>query len=800
MSVIWYKVWYDVWHYKVRTLLTVLSIAAGVFAIGVVFGMNDQLLSGMDAAHQSVTPSHLNIYLSRYITRDEAAGILRVPGVIDVEPYNDITLQYRFSPTAEWKTGVAAVREDWENQHIDMTQLRAGEWPRKENIAIERMSSDYFDVDLGDTVWFKQEERIREFPVTGKVRAPFVPPPQFGGQAFFFMSRAAMERFGVPNGKFSSVYVRLAPYSSDYARTVATAIKDRLANQGVGVAATLYQNPDKHWGRVYIEGINFVLQILAVVTLLLSVVLVYNTLSALIVQQTNQIGILKAIGGRTFTIAQLYFVAVLIYGLLALLIALPLGVYLAWSVTRMFLTLFNIDYEQFRFSNSALMLQIAAATLVPLLAAVIPVMGGARITVRQAIASYGLGGNFGSSRLDHAIERIGARLLPTQYATALGNMFRRKGRLILTQLVLVMAGTMFLLVMTLSSSMDYTLDNFFAARRFDLTVFFNNTPRASRALDLAAGAEGVAAAQVQLLFPATLRKQGQRVQEAGLGATVLGLDPSADFISERMIEGEWLKPGDYLAVVMPYETANKNKIQVGDMVTLDLGVFGKRDWRVIGTYQPLLSGTFSSDTFYVPLATLEDVSKQYDRASRLYVRTFGRSELAALAIRDQIRELGAERNIGIAAFQTEGEFRNSMASQFGLITSMLLSLAVIVAVVGGIGLMGALSISVVERTKEIGVLRAIGARTRTILAMFVMEGMLQGGLSWGISVSISLLFARILADMMGRIILNMPLDYQYNTQAMFVWLGVILVISILASILPARNATRVSVRDSLAYA
>lgn len=801
MSVIWFKVWYDLWHFKVRTLLAVLSIAAGVFAIGVVFGMNDQLLTGMDAAHQAVTPSHLNMYLSRYATRDQVSGILRVPGVIDVEPYNNKTLEYRFSPTGEWKLGVAVLREDWEKQHMDIVQLRTGEWPRKDNIAIERMSASFYNVDIGDTVWFKQDDRIREFPITGKVRAPFVPPPQFGGEAFFFMSREAMEHFGVPGGKFGSVYVRVAPYSAEYAKTVATAIKDRLANQGIGVGGTIYQDPNKHWGRVYIEGIDFVLEILAVVSLFLSVVLVYNTLSALIVQQTNQIGVLKAIGAHTWTIARVYFVGVLAYGLMSLLIALPLGVYLAWAITRMFLNLFNIDYDQFHFSTLALELQIGAATLVPLLAALIPVLGGARVTVRQAIASYGLGGgNFGANRFDRAIEAIGARLLPTQYATALGNMFRRKGRLLLTQLVLVTAGTMFLIVMTLSSSMTHTMDNFFGARHFDLTVYFNGIPRASRALDLAAGVEGVAAAQVQLVFPATIRKQGQRVQEAGLGVSVVGFDPTGDFFTERTVEGSWLKPGDYLSVVVPHDTATNNNIHVGDFITLDLGVFGKRDWCVSGIYQPLLGGAFTGDTLYVPLNALEDVSKQYDRSSRLFVRAFGGSESAAISVRDQIRVLGAERNVDIAAFQTEAEQRRSADSQFGLITSMLLSLAIIVAVVGGIGLLGALSISVVERTKEIGVLRAIGARTKTILGMFVMEGVLQGLLSWCVAVLISFLFAQPLADMLGRIILNMPLDYQYNLQAMFIWLGIILVISILASILPARNATRVSVRDSLAYA
>lgn len=800
MGTLWHKVLYDLWHYKVRTLLAVLSIAAGVFAIGVVFGMTDQLLSGMDAAHQAVTPSHLNMSFTRFATRDEIEGIRRVPGVVDVEPFTQLALEYRFAPDAPWKLGVATLRDDWENQRMDVTQLRAGEWPRRDNIAVERLSADYYNSKIGDTVYFKQEDRLRAFPITGRVRHPFVPPPQFGGQAFFFMNPEALEHFGIPKGKFGSAYVRIEAWSEEHAREVATAIKERLANQGIGVAATFYQNPTKHWGRVYMEGINIVMQILAVVSLLLSVILVYNTLSALIAQQTNQIGVLKAIGGRTWTIAQLYFANVLVYGFLALCIALPLGVYLAWSITRMFLNLFNIDYDTFHYSQTALVLQIGAALLVPLLAAFIPVMNGARITVREAIASYGLGGDFGSSAFDRAVEKIGAKLLPSHYATALGNMFRRKGRFILTQVVLVMAGTMFLMVMTLSSSMDYTLENFFAMRPYDVTAWLNGRPRASRVLELATSVQNISAAEVLLAFPATLRKQGARTQEAGLGSTAVGADARGDFFTERIVTGRWLAPADEQVVVISHDTADKNNLRVGEFITLDLGVYGKRDWRIVGIYQPLLAGAFSGDVVYVPLTALENATKQYDRASRLVVRTNIHDEGTSIRARDALRDLAIERNVSIAAFQTETELRNAVSSQFGLITNMLMALAIIVAVVGGIALMGALSISVVERTKEIGVLRAVGARTRTLLAMFMMEGVLQGLVSWALAVLIAFAVAQPMADVMGRTILNLPLDFAYNWNAVAVWFGIVLVISILASILPARNATRVSVRDSLAYA
>jgi putative ABC transport system permease protein len=84
-------------------------------------------------------------------------------------------------------------------------------------------------------------------------------------------------------------------------------------------------------------------------------------------------------------------------------------------------------------------------------------LSGATITVREAIASYGLGADFGSNWLDRTVERVGQKFLSAPYVIAIGNMFRRKGRLILTQLVLITAGAMFLVVMSLTASINLTL-------------------------------------------------------------------------------------------------------------------------------------------------------------------------------------------------------------------------------------------------------------------------------------------------------------------------------------------------------
>ena len=452
MGVIWYKIWFDLWKSRGRTLLVVLSIASGVFAIGGIFGMVDLLLSSMDESHRTVSPSHINIILRNFVDQEIVDDLKKIEGVEDIEPVNQVSVRYRTSDDEPWKLGTLVMRSDYDDQVYDQLVLKEGDWPTGLDLGVERLTGQYFDIQAGDEVVFEIGGEPESFKVQSLVRHPFVQPPQFGGQAHFFVSAEGLEEFGIPEGSYGQLLVRVDDYSLERAQEIAGDIRQRLGEQGLGVIVTLYQDPDRHWGRGFVEGVNLILQIMAVVSLFLSVVLVLNIMTAIITQQTDQIGILKSIGGRSREVAGIYLVEVFVYGLLALLISLPLGMAFAYGMTRWFLILFNIDYPIFQFSLRAVYYQVAAALIAPALAALLPIFKGARITVRQAIASYGIGGDFGSNALDRLVERVGAVFLATPYAAALGNMFRRKGRLLLTLLVLSTAGVMFLIVMSLISS------------------------------------------------------------------------------------------------------------------------------------------------------------------------------------------------------------------------------------------------------------------------------------------------------------------------------------------------------------
>jgi putative ABC transport system permease protein len=298
-------------------------------------------------------------------------------------------------------------------------------------------------------------------------------------------------------------------------------------------------------------------------------------------------------------------------------------------------------------------------------------------------------------------------------------------------------------------------------------------------------------------------KQGQRLKEAGSGTAMIGLPAQGStFYRPLMIAGRWLQPGDGRLIVISKDTADDNNIRVGDTMTLNLFELGDAEWQVIGIYQLIFNDAFGPTPIYAPLEAFATATKQYNEGNRLLVQTTSQDPATVDKIYTQLKDLFEDRNMEIInTFEasTIHQDRAEAISQFSITTTMLLALATIVAVVGGISLMGALSIGVVERTREIGVMRAIGARSGAIMGMFVMEGLLQGLLSWLLAVPLSFALARLLANALGQVMFDANLDYQYDYPAVLIWLGIILVISTLASILPARNATQISVRESLAY-
>lgn len=801
MNTLWHKIWSDLWLSRSRTLLAVASIAAGVFCVGTLFGMIALQLSKMDESHRHSHPSHINLILRQSDDVSLIKNVQAIDGVAGVDTLTPLSLRFRANDSQNWQIATVMLRVAPEQQRYDLSILESGRWPAQGEVAIENLTAQVTGLKPGDSVQFSDEHGIQQFLISGVVRHPFVKPPRFGGQAHFFADQSQATAFGLKDHSFRQLLLQTQGLDDSQIRQCAQSIKTWLATQGIDVNVSLLQDPEQHWGRPFIAGIDQVLQWMALVSLLLASVLIANTVSAHISQQAEQIGVMKALGASFITISKLYALEVMIMALLAIVIVVLPSLYTAnWSACQL-LGLFNIACQGFSYSPQAVLIMLAGGLFVPLLAAAWPVWSGARLTVREALASYGLGSDFGSHRLDRAIEYFGARFLPTVYAAALGNLFRRKARLVLTQMVLIIAGLMFLVLMSLIASLNLTLDNELARTAYSVRLGFSRD-QLQADIEKLIGLS-VASGELELWqrLPVLASYQGQALQQKGsLGLQLLSVPAGGQLYRPYIEQGRWFEATDsgQKNLVISADSARLNHLKPGD--SLELGLGSKlSSWKIIGVYRWLAGNNFAVEPLYAPLETVQALSGRQGLASYALIKTDLNTEQLET---EYLLKLGAEfeaQGIGLDAYMTQArlEQRQFARNQFRSVIGTLIGLASMVVAVGAIGLSGALAIGVLQRQRELGVLRAIGASGRTLLQLVMLEGLGHALMAWIFTVPLAWWLAEPLSAELGRIMLAIQLDYRFASQAAGAWLLVLILLALLASYWPARQAMRLSVKEAL---
>lgn len=804
MSALLDKVWGDLWAAKSRSLLAIISIAVGIFCVGTIFGMIDLQLSKMDAAHRESQPSHINLILGSDVDLSVLEEIKALPGVAGVDTLSQLTVYFRRPQESAWTLATLIIRPDYQKQRFDLTRLETGAWPSEDQLAIENLSAQFTGLGLGDSLEFKTDGDSLLLPIKGIVRHPFVKPPKFGGQVHFFAATSGGLPFGIAPNSFRQLLVQIVPpYSEDQARIMAGRIRALLAEHHVAANVTLLQDPQRHWGRPFLSGVNGVLKLMALTSLALASLLILNTVSAHLALQRSQIGVMKALGASTSTIAGVYLSETLLMALMATLLAMPLGLASAYFSSCQLLGLFNIDCGEFDFSPRAVLYMLLGGLLLPVLAATSPILRSATMTVRVAIADYGLGADFGYSRFDVLLERVAARFLPTLYTAAFCNLFRRKTSLMLTQTVLIIAGTTFLVLMSLVASLNLTLNNEMARSQFAIRLSFAVDQNEQQVLEIANSVPATENVEIWQRLPVEMVKDGKALRQKGnLGAQLVAM-PSASSMYQPLIEsGRWLQAADtgkrYL--VVSADTAELNGIQVGTTLEATIGSV-TQNWQVIGIYRWLVAGNYVVEPVYAPLETVRTITQGENRASFVLLKASIANRKEETDLLSLLKQRFQDSNIKLDVYNTQGKLeQNQFArNQFNPVLGTLSGLASMIAVVGGIGLSGALAISVLQRTREIGVLSAIGASSNTVYRLFLLEGLLHGLVAWVLSIPLAYLAAEPIARQLGKTMLGIELDFAFDAKAVFYWLAIVLLLTWIASYWPARKASKLTVRECLQH-
>jgi putative ABC transport system permease protein len=238
-------------------------------------------------------------------------------------------------------------------------------------------------------------------------------------------------------------------------------------------------------------------------------------------------------------------------------------------------------------------------------------------------------------------------------------------------------------------------------------------------------------------------------------------------------------------------------IGVGSPLVLEIGE-KEYTWTVVGVAQ-VLGGPPNQVPVYVNYPYFARLTGDVNRASSLQLQldpASGLSQDEAATILNERLEAGGFQ---VASTFTIAALRRFTGIFFDIVVYLLLAMGVLIAAVGALGLAGVMSTNVLERTREIGVMRAVGATGRAVRGIVIGEGALIGVLSWLIGLVLAIPISRLLSNAVGIGFLRTPLSYEFSVQGALIWLGAVLILSAAASLWPARNASRLSVREVLAY-
>jgi putative ABC transport system permease protein len=774
----------DFWHERARTVLVILAIALGIAAFAAVMSSYAILTRELDRGYLETNPASAVLRVDA-IDDELVAAVLQNPEVSNAEPRRTISGQIKSGPM-QWRNLMLFVVKDYGDIRVNKLEPEKGAWPPATGeILIERDAFQVARAHIGDAVIVKTANGVEQpLVISGRVHDVGQAQARMENIVYAYTNLDTLVQLGEkPYYDRLNILVADNRFDADHIRKVAADVKSLIESRGHEVWRVDVPPPGKHphsdlMGMLLLAMSSFGLFVLA-----LSGILVVNLLTAMMASQVRQIGVMKAIGGTRWQIARIYFSQALFLGLAAVIVALPLGLVGSRALCEYMALFLNFNINSFAVPVWVYLLVAVVGIAAPLAAAAYPVWKGSGASVRVALADVGLAQtNFGASWFDRALARLGGSFRPL--LLAIRNSFRRRARLVLTLATLAAGGLFFLAALNVRASMINTLDRVFATRKFDLTVTLREMYDSEKLQQAVRDTPGIQ------------RAEGWLTTEGSIGEErfgVVALPGDTQLLEPQIIEGRGLLPGDTDAIVVNNALAGRfAEMRVGKTVTLSIeGV--EKNWRVVG----LAREAFSPSVGYVPLGSVQQQSPQMVNSLRLSLNRADEDSVAA--VKTNLDRNLERQGMRARSSTSKADTRFSYDEHMVMIYVFLIVMSAIIGCVGGLGLMTTMSLNVLERRREMGVLRAIGATPRIVWLMVIAEGLVIGVLSWAIAAVLAWPVSKFVGDSLIGMMFRSGLDFTFEPLGLVIWLLVSIALSAVASFVPAWRASRATVREALAY-
>lgn len=782
MSVRTTKILRDLLVNRSRSMLVILAVAIGVAAFGLMISGRIVLEKNLRDVYAAANPAQATLGLSSF--DDDLLKFVRSMEAVSSAQAERVDQARIFSTTDGWLSFEIHSLPDSSSINKFTLEEKASYPPPLNTILLERSLKNI--MQIGDVIQIELlNGDVHSLSVAGFVNDLSHLPAEITLIGLGYISQETANALDLDHeySQLTVIFKNVQTRTDVEIQT--TKLVKTLEEEGYQVFSAAVPVPNKYALGGNMTSVLFILNALGLLTLILSAFLVTSVMSAIMSQQIPQIGILKSLGARIQQTMSLYFQEVLLFGGLALILAIPMGLIGAYFLADGVASGMNFNVDDFFLPWVTLALQIFSALLVPLLASSFPIISGSMLTIREAISNY---------NPESTVRVSGLRLfgsLPQLVNLSVRNTFRRKGRLALTFVALLLAGAMFIAILGIRQSMRDAVREIQGDMNYDVSFGLVRPYSVNKMEEEILKVGNVSAVETWALDSGRLVFDRDHLSGS---IALYGVPQDTVMAQPGVIHGTWLDPGVTRGIFVNADFLDLSpSLKVGSVVSLNIAG-RKEDWTIVGS-----GGRGFVPVAYVFYNDLVSQTGLNGLANHAVIQTDRSDSLFQSNVQSEVLARFEAVNFDVLGSQTTTQVKETSAAQMDILITLLLAMVILISVVGGLGLAITMSLNVIERTREIGVLRSLGAQNGVVRRVVIMEGLVIGLISWAVAIPCSIPLAIWIGNSLGNSLLARPLDYIFSVPAVLAWLVLMLAISMIASLIPAQSAAKLTIRDALVY-
>lgn len=816
------KIWRDLTERKARTILTIVGLLVGLWGVGSVVVAWQVLDNDLSENFTSTNPPAIILTLKSKPIQDsdEVLPIKKLATVLGIaaienrpilsgrlEIYQDYWLPVAFwvvDDFSQMKVGKifteSMVKIPPKNSFfIERDGLLLANWrlkmrvtgpdphkiardPHGEPIVIDPNNMTYFG-GKPISLRLKAGQQV-EVELSGTVHDPAQAPSRMEQLLYGYITPETAKLWTGGNLVDRLIVTPVHGYSDAASvRQISVRLEAQLNELGYQVTKISFPSTTEHKHQFQMNSILFLLTGVGLLALLVSVVLVLNLINGILTSQVKQIGILKAIGATNIHIASIYLGSMMILGMIASLIAIPLAVYSGYVISAKLAAFLNFDILTTELPLSFLFILFLVGTLLPMIAALGPIKRWTQVSVINALQH---------AEATSSKNRVNLPLpLPINLVMGIKNAFRKPRRLLFTAATVAIGLMTFMLAMNTSTSLLHTAEQEELQKRYDLLVLFEQPIKANRVgwMDKFGMVEH---AETWKIKPVTLTNLN------GLDNEIrpLKLIPTASKVMQPfMLSGNWLNPEQAGGVVINQRISyDHSEYRVGNILDVLINNIPMK-LPIIGIMKE-----FGGASIYMREIDFRHHFPDTDQLiNSAFITLKEPNEKTLTELKKLLEQHFTLAGVGVADMASAKRASRVIRGHLDVIVSALLLLALLMLFVSTLGMASGISTSIVERTREIGILRAIGGKPSAIASILLTESMTMAFIGWLFALLLSQPTSKLMTEYFGTALVEYPFDYMGSTEGIYLSLFGTIILVILATIGPIYSANKHSVQEAISY-